>query len=72
MANRVVKFYFDVQNFPKGRARKNYVQAKRRETSVNFVNKAFLSLHPSGFWPNHDSFFIFTKKYLLNLGLDNA
>jgi hypothetical protein len=43
MASRVVKFYFDVQNFPKGRARKNYVQAKCQLTSVNFVNEAFLS-----------------------------
>jgi hypothetical protein len=43
MAIRVVKFYFDVQNFPKGRAGKNYVQAKCQLTSVNFVNEAFLS-----------------------------
>jgi len=42
MAVRVVKYYFGVQNFPKGRAAKNYVQEKREKTSVCFVNKAFL------------------------------
>jgi len=65
MARRVVKYYFGVQNFPKGRVSKNYVQEKRQRTFVNFVNKAFLSFPVQIFWQKSDSSSNFAKKYLL-------
>ncbi|MBX2891966.1 MAG: hypothetical protein KF734_13640 [Saprospiraceae bacterium] len=67
MASRVVKFYFGVQNLPKGRTGKNYVQVNCQETFVNFVNKAFLSFSAPKIWLSGDSFFDFTKNYLLKI-----
>jgi hypothetical protein len=67
MASGVVKFYFGVQNFPKGRAGKNYVQAKCQSTSVNFVNEAFFSAGGLKNWLQGDRFLIFAKNYLLKM-----
>jgi hypothetical protein len=36
-----MKFYFGFENFPKGTARGNIVQEKKKKTFVNFVNKLF-------------------------------